>query len=181
MKLPNKALLSFLLPLKSSHTLCMLRFIGLRGPKNSSCYATSETKVVVRQVCWTTTFFYLPYHLVATLLEHTEKLILHNIDILVGALHMEPLTSILLKKFVIIQSLQHCTILLDTSTIVVTLLLHTRDAMTHFDGCNQIAHSKHGCVNKYYSRNTLPYSFTDIQPHNNYLYMISTNPNTNFS
>ena len=36
----------------------MLRFVGLRGPKNSSCYTTSEIDVVVRQTCWTTTFLY---------------------------------------------------------------------------------------------------------------------------
>ena len=35
----SKALLSFLLPSKSSIVPSVLRFLGLRGPKNSPCYS----------------------------------------------------------------------------------------------------------------------------------------------
>ena len=39
---PNKGILAFYSPLKSSFTLSKLRFFGFRRPKNTSCYARPE-------------------------------------------------------------------------------------------------------------------------------------------
>ena len=64
-----------------------------------------------------------------------ESALFNNVDVLIGPLHVELLTSILLKILVVVQLLKQGAILLDTTAVKYILLLKTGRATIHtYDG-----------------------------------------------